>query len=218
MWLFSKELHSPVCTVHKSPATQYITPRELVVTHLIALSPSKFLFYVLHCFHLRTELPWKYPQQIRITILFRNSDFKQSPVVIITLTNFFWQICYIKKFHFLFLETLTSFIKNFEEKDIDFLKEWFCQKICQTDDVNCAQVKLLFFFIIIFSVNNKFKVGFNKNYFQYVMLVFIFNWIEIKVFCLFFKTVRWEDFKSEPNWNHIITFQGRARSVKKFLL
>ena len=80
VWLFSKELHSPVCTVHKSPATQYITPRELVVTHLIALSPSKFLFYVLHCFHLRTELPWKYPQQIRITILFRNSDFKQSPV------------------------------------------------------------------------------------------------------------------------------------------
>ena len=77
MWLFSKELHSPVCTVHKSPATQYITPRELVVTHLIALSPSKFLFYVLHCFHLRTELPWKYPQQIRNTILFRNSDFKQ---------------------------------------------------------------------------------------------------------------------------------------------
>ena len=69
----AKELHSPVCTVHKSPATQYITPRELVVTHLIALSPSKFLFYVLHCFHLRTELPWKYPQQIRITILFRNS-------------------------------------------------------------------------------------------------------------------------------------------------
>ena len=44
-----------------------------MVTHLIALSPSKFLFYVLHCFHLRTELPWKYPQQIRITGLFRNS-------------------------------------------------------------------------------------------------------------------------------------------------
>ena len=73
----AKELHSPVCTVHKSPATQYITPRELVVTHLIALSPSKFLFYVFHCFHLQTELPWKYPQQIRITILFRISEFKQ---------------------------------------------------------------------------------------------------------------------------------------------
>ena len=80
MWLFSKELHSPVCTVHKSPATQYITPRELVVTHLIALSPSKFLFYVLHCFHLRTELPWKYPQQTRIQILFRNSDWKDEQI------------------------------------------------------------------------------------------------------------------------------------------
>ena len=55
----------------------------------------------------------------------------------------------------------SSFNQNFwrNYKDVEFLKERFIKKIHQTDDNNCAQVKLLIFFIIIFTAVQRRELG-----------------------------------------------------------
>ena len=65
-----------------------------------------------------------------------------SPVVIIALTEVFDKTVPSKIiFLFPYLKTdgtslLILFLaKNFEEKEIQFLKEWFCQKLCQMTNV-----------------------------------------------------------------------------------